>query len=566
VEREWWKKAIIYQIYPRSFNDSDGDGIGDLTGIRKKIGYLEYLGIDAVWLNPVYDSPNVDNGYDVRNYRKIMDEFGTMEEMEQLIRDLHDRGIKLIMDFVPNHTSDQHRWFQRSKTSQNSEYRGYYIWRKGNNGEPPNNWQSLFGGSAWRYDDKTGEYYLHLFSEGQPDLNWDNPNVREEFYEIMRWWLGKGIDGFRLDVVNLISKNPSLPDDSTDKSTNPGSKYYVNGPKIHRYLQEMNEEVFLGSDTVAIGETPFVSTGEASKYISSSRNELDMIFHFDFVDFDRANGGLWELPRDWDLTELKRIMTKWRDVASCHDGWNATYLGNHDNPRIVTRYGNDGKYRRESAQVLGTLLLTISGTPFIYQGDELGMTNYNFSSLDQVKDVRTKKGFEEMKQKGNVDNFEEVEDIVSFWCRDNARTPMQWSGEEKGGFTDGEPWLNVNPNKNRVNVETEKLDDNSVLSYYRELISLRKENDALIYGDYELILEDDESIFAFLRIGSKNTMMTLLNFTSEKTKLCLTKKETLRRKELLLSNYSVKSVDEFNNIELMPWEARLYEVCLNDKN
>ncbi|MFW6049218.1 MAG: alpha-glucosidase, partial [Candidatus Bipolaricaulota bacterium] len=398
MTKEWWKEAVAYQIYPRSFNDSNGDGIGDLPGIEKKVDYLDYLGVDLVWLSPVYDSPNDDHGYDVRDYRKIMDEFGDMEDWERLLEEFHRRGIKLIMDFVPNHTSDEHRWFRRSRKSKEGKYRDYYFWREGSEGELPNNWGSIFGGPAWEFDDLTSEYYLHIFSRKQPDLNWDNPEVRGELYETMNWWMGKGIDGFRLDVVNFISKDPDLPEgDENGPYGSPGSRHYVDGPNIHRYFQEMNREVFAGRDAVAVGETPLVSGEDGARYVDPSRKELDMIFQFDHVTFDLDDGGFWSQPREWDLSELKDILTRWRKLTRETGGWNATYFGNHDQPRMVTRFGDDGEYRSASAKLLATLQLTISGTPFIYQGEEIGMTNYPFSDISELRDVQTVSQYNDMK-------------------------------------------------------------------------------------------------------------------------------------------------------------------------
>ncbi len=561
MNKRWWKEAVFYQIYPRSFNDSNGDGIGDLRGIRERIDYFDYLGIDAVWLCPVYDSPNDDNGYDVRHYRKIMGEYGEMEDWEGLTEDLHERDIKLIMDFVPNHTSDEHRWFRKSRKSKDNEYRDYYIWREGKAGKPPNNWKSIFGGSAWEYDDETEEYYLHIFSQKQPDLNWDNPEVREELYETMRWWLEKGIDGFRLDVVNFISKNSDLPDDDPQKAPgSPGSSYYIDGPEVHRYFQKMNRKVFSDSEAVAIGETPMVSKEDGAKYVDPSRDELDLIFQFDHVTFDQSDGGFWDLPREWKLTELKEIMTGWREAVSEVGGWNATYLGNHDQPRIVSRFGNDDEYRRESAQTLATLQLTISGTPFIYQGEEIGMTNYPFSSLEELRDVQSINQFNEMKNRGEVEGFDEVRDYVRFWSRDNARTPMQWDAGENAGFTEGEPWINVNPNKDQINVKDEKSSKSSVLNYYKKLISLRKDHEALIYGDYRLVLEEDEDIFAFLREGSGDSTLTVLNFSETGTEVELAEGVNCEKDELLISNYPEAESGELHSLTLQPYEARVYKI------
>lgn len=561
MNKRWWKEAVFYQIYPRSFNDSNGDGIGDLRGIRERIDYFDYLGIDAVWLCPVYDSPNDDNGYDVRHYQKIMGEYGEMGDWEGLIEDLHERDIKLIMDFVPNHTSDEHRWFRKSRKSKDNEYRDYYIWREGKAGKPPNNWKSIFGGSAWEYDNETEEYYLHLFSQKQPDLNWDNPEVREELYETMRWWLEKGIDGFRLDVINFISKNTDLPDDDPQNAPgSPGSSYYIDGPDVHRYFQEMNRKVFSDPEAVAIGETPMVSKEDGAKYVDPSRDELDLIFQFDHVTFDQSDGGFWDLPREWKLTELKEIMTGWREAVSEVGGWNATYLGNHDQPRIVSRFGNDDEYRRESAQTLATLQLTLSGTPFIYQGEEIGMTNYPFSSLEELRDVQSINQFNEMKNRGEVEDFNEVRDYFRFWSRDNARTPMQWNAGENAGFTEGEPWINVNPNKDQINVKDEKTRQSSVLNYYKKLISLRKDHEALIYGDYRLVLEDDEDIFAFLREGSEGAALTVLNFSETGTEVGLAEGVNCEKGELLISNYPEAESGELNSFTLRPFEARVYKI------
>lgn len=559
MEKTWWKESVVYQIYPRSFNDSNGDGIGDIPGIREKVDYLDYLGVDIVWLNPVYDSPNDDNGYDVRNYKKIMDEFGDMDDWDGLLGDLHNRDIKLVMDFVPNHTSDEHRWFRNSRRSEDNPYRDYYFWRQGIKGNPPNNWRSIFGGPAWEFDDRTGEYYLHLFSRKQPDLNWDNPEVRQEIYEIMNWWFDRGIDGFRLDVVNFISKEPDLPDDdSTGPYGSRGGKYYIDGPSIHKYLREMNREVFEGRDSVVIGETPMVSEEDGAKYVDPERKELDMIFQFDHVTFDMAEGGLWSEQRDWKLTELKEILTKWRKVTGRSDGWNATYLSNHDQPRMVSRFGDDENFRRKSAQSLAMLILTISGTPFIYQGAELGMTNYPFSDISEFRDVQSINQFREKVDRGEIDDFSEVKEEIGFWSRDNARTPMQWSSGENAGFTKGDPWINVNPNKNEVNVEAEKADEDSVLEFYRKLISLRKEREVLVYGRYELVKEKDEDVFAFRRVGEEESTLTVLNFSDESKEISLAKELPTETFELLVSNYPAEDSTLSRVVELKPYEARLY--------
>lgn len=558
MKKRWWKEAVIYQIYPRSFNDSNGDGIGDIPGITEKVDYLEWLGVDGVWLNPVYDSPNDDNGYDVRNYEKIMDEYGNIEEWEELLNALHDRDINIIMDFVPNHTSDEHRWFENSRSPRKNEYRDYYFWRSGKNDGPPNDWDSVFGGSAWEYDERAGQYYLHLFSKKQPDLNWDNPEVRESIYEAMRFWLRKGVDGLRLDVINFISKAANLPYAGSDKHPGArGSKYYIDGPNVHQYIQEMHEEVFADFDMVAIGETPLVNLEDGKQYIDPDSNELDMLFHFDHVTFDKGPKGDWGKQRDWNLTELKEIFGRWIEAADEVGGWMAHYLSNHDQPRAVSRYGNDQEYRVESAKTLATLLLTLPGTPFIYQGCEIGMTNYPFQSIEDIQDVSTRNHFQELKQEGKIDSFEEVKESVRFWSRDNARTPMQWSDQNYADFSQSKPWLAVHPNHEGVNVERERSDQNSVLNYYRRLIALRKSAEVLVYGEYKPLLQNHEKIFAYLREWKGDRVMVAMNFTPEE--VTILEELSFDRKQLLLGNYGNEAAP-LKNQRLKPYQSAIFRV------
>ncbi|GAB6099781.1 oligo-1,6-glucosidase [Halanaerocella petrolearia] len=558
MEEQWWKEAVVYQIYPRSFNDTNGDGIGDLKGVIEKADYLKKLGIDVVWLNPVYESPNDDNGYDISDYQSIMDEFGTMEDWERLLEELHKRDIKLIMDLVVNHTSDEHKWFVESRKSKDNSYRDYYIWRPSKDGNEPNNWRSNFSGSAWKYDDKTDEYFLHLFSEKQPDLNWKNPDVRQEVYDMMTWWLDKGIDGFRMDVINMISKVEGLPDgeDLGEDGYASGGDYFLNGPRIHDYLQEMNQEVLSKYDIMTVGETPGVTPEEGIKYVGEDRSELDMVFQFELMDIDSGQGGKWDIV-DWELTEFKDIMSKWQTELE-GKGWNSLYLNNHDQPRPVSRFGDDEEYRVESAKMLATMSHTLQGTPYIYQGEEIGMTNVAFDSIDDYEDIETLNMYQERVVEGDQDP-EEVMEAIYFKGRDNARTPIQWDDSENAGFTDGEPWIKLNPNYKEINVENALEDSDSIFYYYQKLIELRKEYLVFVYGDYRLLLEDDESIYAYLREYKGEQLLVILNFFADKTKFELPDSINIDEKELLISNYDVNN-EEISEIELRPYEARVYKL------
>ena len=556
MDRKWWKEAVVYQIYVRSFNDTNGDGIGDLQGVIEKIDYLDKLGVDVVWLNPVYESPDDDNGYDISNYKKISDKFGTMEDWNKLLEELHKRDIKLIMDLVVNHTSDEHRWFQKS-LKKDSPYRDYYIWKKGKGDKPPNNWESFFKGPAWEYNKNSEEYYLHLFSKKQPDLNWENKKVREDVYDIMRWWLDKGIDGFRMDVINLISKDQNFPDGKNEGLI--GSEYFANGPRVHEYLQEMNKKVLSNYDLMTVGETVMVSPEEGAKYVAEDRDELNMIIHFDHMGLDEGEDGKFSLPQKIDLLELKEITSKWQYKLEEENGWHSNYLSNHDQPRMVSRFGDDGKYRVESAKMLATFLHTIKGTPFIYQGEEIGMTNTYFESIDEMDDIDTVNYFYDQKKKGNITSFSEIKDILNYRTRDNARTPMQWNDEKNSGFTTASPWLKLNPNYKEINVKKALADKDSIYYYYQKLIKLRKENPLFVYGKYKLILDDDKEIYAYLREGEEEKLLIILNFFENESLFKIPEYVDYNEFELLISNYNPINT-KLTKTKLKPFEARVYKL------
>ncbi|WDU82462.1 glycoside hydrolase family 13 protein [Caloramator sp. Dgby_cultured_2] len=553
MERKWWKEGVVYQIYPRSFYDSNGDGIGDLKGIIEKLDYLKELGVDIIWLNPIYKSPNADNGYDISDYYDIMDEFGTMEDFDKLLVEAHKRGIKIIMDLVVNHTSDEHIWFIESRKSNDNPYRDFYIWRKGKGGNPPNNWTSFFSGSAWQYDENTDEYYLHLFAVKQPDLNWDNENVRKEVYKMMKWWLDKGIDGFRMDVINFISKFEGLPYDyeAEEKGEQPGFKYYANGPKVHEYLQEMNREVLSKYDIMTVGETPGVTPEIGRLYVDYDRNELNMIFQFELMDIDSGKNK-WDV-KPWKLTDFKRIMYKWYNGLK-EKGWNSVYLNNHDQPRLVSRFGDDKEYRVESAKLLATFIHTWQGTPYIYQGEEIAMTNVRFPSIEDYRDIETLNWYNEMLQKGH--HPKELLEAIYKKGRDNSRTPMQWDDSENAGFTKGTPWIKVNPNYKKINVKKALEDKNSIFYYYKRLIELRKKYSVIVYGDINLLFEDDEKIFAYTRHFEGQNLLVLMNFSKDEVEINLPKELLEKDMKLLISNYDEEKLQE--KMHFRPYEARVY--------
>ncbi|MFN7251336.1 MAG: glycoside hydrolase family 13 protein [Anaerobacillus sp.] len=555
MKKTWWKESVVYQIYPRSFADSNGDGIGDLRGIISKLDYLKKLGIDVIWLSPVYKSPNDDNGYDISDYQDIMDEFGTMADWEELLAEVHNRGMKLIMDLVVNHSSDEHRWFIESKKSKDNPYRDYYIWRPGKDGKEPNNWASAFSGSAWQYDETTDEYFLHLFSKKQPDLNWENPKLREEVYKMMNWWLDKGIDGFRMDVVNFISKVEGLPDAPTEagKKYVSGHKYFMNGPRIHEFLHEMHEKTTANYDVMTVGEMPGVTFKEAQMYTAEDRAEVNMVFQFEHVDLDSGPDGKWDL-RPLKLADLKGNLSGWQKGLE-HIGWNSLYFNNHDQPRMVSRFGNDGEYRVQSAKMLATLLHMMKGTPYIYQGEEMGMTNIRFENIDQYKDIETLNMYKEKREQGIP--HEKIMESIYVKGRDNARTPVQWDDSEHAGFTTGTPWIEVNPNYKEINAKAVVEDENSIFYYYQNLIRLRKEHEIIVYGGYDLILEDDPEIFSYVRTLGDDKLVVICNFYGNEPTFVLPNDLKFSSSELIVSNYDISegNVEKFT---LKPYEARVY--------
>jgi len=551
--KKWWKESVVYQIYPRSFMDSNGDGIGDLRGMISKLDYLKLLGVDVVWLCPVYESPNDDNGYDISDYQGIMGELGTMADWEELLAGLHERGMKLIMDLVVNHSSDEHAWFVESRKSKDNAYRDYYIWRPGKEGREPNDWLSFFSGPAWQYDAQSDEYYLHLFSTKQPDLNWENPKVRREVYDMMTWWLDKGIDGFRMDVINLISKVQGLPDTADGSG---GGEHYINGPRVHEFLQEMNREVLSKYDIMTVGETIDVSPEDAILFAGEDRGELNMVFQFELMGIDSGPSGKWEvLP--WKLTKFKEIVSRWQ--TRLHGkAWNSIYLNNHDQPRLLSRFGHDGEHHNVSAKMLATLLHTLQGTPYIYQGEEIGMTNVRFETIEEYKDIETLNMYREYLDKGHAS--EDILKSIYAKGRDNARTPMQWNGEAQAGFTTGTPWIAVNPNYKEINVERALNDPNSVLHYYRKLIELRKKHEIIVYGDYKLLNAEDEQVYAFIRTLNKERLLVILNFYEKPAEFALSERIAHETREVLISNYEVSAEEDFHQLTLRPYEARVYKL------
>jgi oligo-1,6-glucosidase len=546
--RKWWKEAVVYQIYPRSFKDSNGDGIGDLNGIISKLDYIKELGVDVIWLGPHFDSPNADNGYDIRDYRKVMAEFGTMADFDQLLQEIKRRGMKLILDLVVNHTSDEHVWFALSRESKQNACSDYYIWRPAKEGREPNNWLSFFAGSAWKYEPARGEYYLHLFAEKQPDLNWENPNVRKEVHDLMRFWLDKGIDGFRMDVIPFISKNQSFPDFPENFD---GRKEYVyaGGPRLHEYLQEMHREVLSKYDLMTVGEALGVTLEQTPPFVDERRNELNMIFHFDLVRLDR-DGWRW---KPWNLQQFKAVCAKFNDGLDCHS-WPTVYLTNHDNPRSVSHFGDDSpEYRLLSAKLLATFQLTSKGTPFLYQGDELGMTNFPFESIDQFDDIEVKNTWAAEKDHTDIRDFLEHQRKTS---RDHTRTPMQWDDSAHAGFTTAsKPWFAVNPNYIEINAKQALADDNSIYHYYARLRALRRQTLAFVYGDYRDLDPQDPLLFAYTRTLEAESYLVLLNFSP--TRISYSLPEGLAVGELLLSNSNAKG-ENSGLLHLDAWEARIY--------
>ena len=551
MEKRWWKESVVYQIYPRSFCDSNGDGIGDLNGITGKLDYLKELGIDVIWLSPVYKSPNDDNGYDISDYQAIMDEFGTMEDFDRMLATAHEKGIKIMMDLVVNHTSDEHKWFIESRKSTDNPYRDYYTWRPAKeDGSLPNNWGSCFSGPAWEYDKTTDMYFLHLFSKKQPDLNWDNPAVRQDVFDMMNWWLKKGVDGFRMDVISLISKEPGLPDKETGINGYATFNVSANGPHVHEYLQEMRQKALNNADTITVGECSGVTLEEAKKYARSDEKELNMVFQFEHMDVDSdEKAGKWT-TRKMDLRNLKKILTRWQkglqDIA-----WNSLYWENHDQPRSVSRFGNDSdEYREISAKMLATCIHMMQGTPYVYQGEELGMTNCPFNTLDNFRDLESINAFHELTEQGKMTE-EDMMAAIGYKGRDNARTPMQWDNSAYAGFSTAKPWIMVNPNYTKINARDQVNREDSVFKYYQKLIKLRHESELIVYGTYDLILDDDKDIYAYIRTLGDEKLIVYCNFSENTRKVEIP--EEFVNKKVLISNYSDAKANQ--KITLRPYEA-----------
>lgn len=550
----WYKDAVVYQIYPRSFKDSNGDGIGDLRGIIEKLDYIQSLGVTAVWLNPIFKSPNDDGGYDISDYYSIQPEFGSMEDFDALLDGLHHRGLKLIMDLVLNHSSDEHPWFQESRKSKDNPYRDYYFWKKGNGVAAPNNWPSFFGGSAWQLDEATGEYYLHLFSRKQPDLNWENKALREELKKIMRFWLDKGVDGLRLDVITAISKRTDFPHTDTHDFNETIRKFYTNGPRLKEFISEIRHDVLDHYPVITVGEGPGITPENALEYLDE-KDGLSMIFHFGHMFMDQGPGGRFD-PKPWSLDDFKKVFEVWNSTFA-HRGWGSVFLGNHDFSRMVSRWGNDAEYRQESAKLLFTLMLCMPGTPFIFQGDEIGMTNFTLKNISESKDIETLNGWNEAKKKGESE--EDFLKKANYAGRDNARTPMQWSESLHAGFSSGNPWMIVNPNHAQINVRRQEDDPDGVLSFFKRIVRLRQKYATLREGSYQSIETPNNELFTFLRENLGEKIMVALNFSSRAINFPFDTREN----ELLLGNYRTASTG-IN--QLRPWEAVVFKLKNSDES
>lgn len=549
-QEPWWKKAVVYQIYPKSFRDTTGNGIGDIRGIIEKLDYLNTLGVDVLWLTPIYKSPQKDNGYDISDYFSIEPEYGTMEDFEALLAETHKRGMKLIMDLVINHTSTEHAWFKLATSSKDNPYRDFYIWKDKVDGKEPNNWLSKFGGSAWKYDEKTEQYYLHLFDVTQADLNWENENLRKEVVNMIHFWADKGIDGFRLDVINLISKNQDFPNDTTGD----GRKFYTDGPRIHEYLHLLNKEAFSPYNMMTVGEMSSTTLENCVLYTKPERQELDMTFQFHHLKVDYPNGEKWT-KAPFDFLSLKKILSDWQVGMHEGGGWNALFWCNHDQPRVVSRFGNDQDYRVESAKMLATTIHMMKGTPYIYQGEEIGMTNPNFQDIHDYRDVESLNAYKLLKEKGKSDN--EIIAILNQKSRDNSRTPMQWSSEANAGFTKGTPWIKPASNYRQINVEKELQETNSIFNHYQNLIALRKEYDIITFGDYQLLLDDDSQIFAYTRNWNGEQLIVVNNFYGKEANVELPV-DWKDHTKILLSNYP--DSPNASSFTLRPYESIVYYV------
>jgi oligo-1,6-glucosidase len=566
MNKTWWKEAVVYQIYPRSFCDSNGDGIGDLPGITSRLDHLKALGVDVVWLSPAYRSPNDDNGYDISDYRAIMAEFGTMADFDTMLAGMHARGIRLVMDLVVNHTSDEHAWFQEAKKSRDNPYHDYYIWREGKNGREPNNWEAAFSGSAWQWNEATGEYFLHMFSKKQPDLNWENPKVRAEVFDMMHFWFRKGVDGFRMDVINMISKtyaaDGSLPDAPVVRPgfLQPGFQMVTNGPKLLDHLAEMKREVLSKYDCMTVGEAPLATVKQGVEITNEETGSLNMLFQFEHMDLDSVGGhmlGKWAL-KALDLRDLKATMTRWQNALEGR-GWNSLYLSNHDQPRPVSRFGDDKRYRVESAKMLGTFLHFMQGTPYVYQGEEIGMTNVRFATIEEYQDIESVNMYREAV---NDRGMQPAEVLASIYAkgRDNARTPLQWDASANAGFTSGKPWLQLNPNYREVNAAQALADPDSVFHYYRRLIALRKANPVMVYGRYELILAEHPEIYAYTRTLDGDRLLVICNFSGNTPVFKLPADINFSSAELVIANLGVPTGADLRALPLRPWEARVYRL------
>jgi oligo-1,6-glucosidase len=547
-DRAWWKEAVVYQIYPRSFKDGNGDGVGDLRGVIEKLDYIQSLGVDAVWLNPIFKSPNDDGGYDISDYYSIQPEFGTMQEFDELLAGLHKRKLKLIMDLVLNHSSDEHAWFQESRKSKDNPYRDYYFWKQGKAGSPPNNWPSFFGGSAWQLDEATGEYYLHLFSKKQPDLNWESPALRNELHQLMKFWLDKGVDGLRLDVISAISKQTDFSDTPTSDFNETIRIKYANGPRLKEFIKEANDKVWSKYDVMTVGEGPGITPQNALEYLEDGEG-LNMIFHFGHMYLDQGPGGRFD-PVPWTLKEFKSIFKTWNDTFK-ERGWGSAFLGNHDFARMVSRWGNDKEYWSESSKLLLTLLLSMPGTPFIFMGDEIGMTNLQLKSVDESQDIETKNGWVEA-QKRNVSETRFMK-TVNYAGRDNARTPFQWTEFAEAGFTLGTPWMQINPNHSEISVHSQQDNPNSILNYFRTMVKFRKTHSLLTYGAYSPFDTEADNLFIYFREDEQEKMLILLNFSNEVTNLPEEVIPHLTTR--LLGNYPERKLLKV----LHPWEACVYQ-------
>ena len=547
---KWWKEGIIYQIYPRSFFDSSGNGIGDLNGISKKLHYIKSLGVDMVWICPFYKSPNKDNGYDISDYKDISKIFGDLNTFDTLLKKMHSLGLKLIMDLVVNHTSDKHPWFKKARKSRESKFHDYYIWKDGEKDKKPNNWKSVFSGSAWKWNEQTKEYFLHLYTKNQPDLNWENPTVREEVYSIIDFWLSRGVDGIRMDVISLISKRldfKNIPNNMIFIDVM--EKYYANGPRVHEYIKEMNKKVLSKYDIVTIGEGPGINLNNGLDYVNEDENELNMIFHFDHLTMDFGKEGKYD-PIPFDFIKFKKIFSNWDKLFSKR-GWNSIFLGNHDFSRIVSRFGNDNEFHEESSKLLATLLMTLRGTPSLYQGDEIGMTNIDYNNISFYDDVETINAWKEaIDNKKNMKKFFEA---IQKQSRDNARTPMQWDNKKNAGFSKAEPWIKVNDNFKKINVKNQEKDLKSILNYYKLLIKLRKENSTLVYGKYEDLDPMHTKIFSYKRWDDNDLFIIHLNFSNCSVKI---NSNEIKDYKLVISNYTFAK----KRYNLNPWEARIYKL------